>query len=205
MRQTDATGIDFIENSAPRPAWPEEMGRRVQDEGGLIPRVTAVLAERGAALSEESLWEALAEAHSTEWAGARDALEKAKGKLRHLQSPENMSLGPIGRAMNGAEETAAENEEAEAQARFTLIDEELRNNPHMMAKMETLLDRKSVIEKSLQMSAAARQATRAPGDTAAPARKSALGRLFGSLSGKKAGRTRPEMRPSPAPVLSPEA
>jgi hypothetical protein len=107
---------------------------------GLIARAEKALSGYSAPLTEERLWSAIAGSYSDEWLKASLALKQAK-----LTKP----LGKLGRALESDEERM---KRLDAQAWFTIVDEELRQDTQLREAFTALASRYNIIERALQLS-----------------------------------------------------
>lgn len=95
-------------------------------------------------LTENTLWDMIADAWSPDWGAARAHLGDAAHDLYERRKPENIPLGSIGLALDAGELDQSEKRYREALAQFTVINEGLRQD----AKLARLLEILSTVEES---------------------------------------------------------
>jgi hypothetical protein len=164
-----------------------------ENSGDFLSRLAPLL-ESQAPLTEQHLWETLAENWSPEWAAARAALRESERRLARLNSPEHAPLGAIGHALDSAELNDVQHHHTLELAKFTVINESLLCDETVGRLLETLRGQIATVESSLRITHETPDIPdpmpRAPGK---------IGKVFGAFA------ARVLKRPSPAPApLSPE-
>ena len=101
-------------------------------------------------LSENTVWDAIADTWSPDWAKARSHLGDAANDLYERQKPENIPLGSIGLALDAGALDQSEKRYRDALAEFTVINEELRQDE----KLSRLLEIICTVEESQTVTAA---------------------------------------------------
>lgn len=103
-------------------------------------------------LTESQLWNLVARVHSPPWAEANSRLQTAELHMRIFCNRDNRPLGAIGAALASEDITRLESALMRAQAQFTLVDEQLRQDADLMRLTRGLVMRYAAIEESLGLS-----------------------------------------------------
>lgn len=104
----------------------------------MMEHITHALDEADSPLTETQLWNLVARTYSPEWAAASAELQDALQQISIHESPENIALGAIGKALQSPTTNGDEQRHATALASFTVIDETLRSDPDLGRLMKTL-------------------------------------------------------------------
>ena len=102
-------------------------------------------------LTENQLWNLIARTVSVEWSQAYQGLQAAQQSFCRYESGEEMPLGPIGAALEGAETTQAYDALVMNLSNFTIIDEDLRQKEDLRLLLESLQDRQKTLITSTDL------------------------------------------------------
>ncbi len=127
---------------------PDELTTWADKNRDLIERVQNALSDTYHTLSEEQLWEVVAEASSAEWREAKKDLQTAECQRQELTSPEKTPLGLIGNALDSDKTNAAQEAVFLSLAHFTVINEGLRERQDLAKLLDVLLVQKRMLENS---------------------------------------------------------
>lgn len=155
---------------------PNELAEWAAQNQEFVARIQSSLSNIHAdAVTEEQLWETIAEASSPEWTEAKESLNRANHRWADLNSPEKKPLGPIGHALDSDETNAAGEQLASSLADFTVINEGLRQRGDLNRLLGVLLVQKRLLEKSAERARDVKKATEA----------------FAAVAGKQANKPSP--------------
>lgn len=127
---------------------PDELMEWADQNRDLVRRVHGALASTYTTLTDEQVWEAVAEANSPEWRAARDNLRSAETQWEDLKRPENTALGLIGQALDSDEIEGLREHYHISLSHFTIINEGLRQRPDLSNLLNVLLVQKRMIDQS---------------------------------------------------------
>lgn len=170
---------------------PEDLEQWAKQNESLIERIQRGLSDTYYTLNEEQLWEVVAAAFSPEWCDAKTNLQAAENRCKELNSPEKISLGLIGNALDSPENNQAKDAVTDSLARFALINEGLRERKDLGRLLDVLLVQKRMLEASAKSTQSAQKA------------EAALTGLTGSFARCTPKAGTPRLRPAPVP-LSPK-
>lgn len=119
-----------------------------QQNQSLLQRLEDMLLHKKDQAQEESLWNIIAEACSSEWVKARKSLDRSDAALKDALSDENIPLGSIGYALDGGDTIRLMNSHSEALAHFALVEENLRRQPETSELMKAVTKALRIIAQS---------------------------------------------------------
>ncbi len=184
----DITGLRKPDaKNAPPVALPVDLHDWASRHEPMISRLSQSITARPAPLSEDALWETIAEHFSGDWKEKRQELARAEHRLAQIMQPENMPLGLVGAALHSDETNAAAREHVLALADFTIVNETLRQQKELHGLLGALLDYQHTVTKSLALTKNLAGITQAFADVAdaEPAVVPDAGRAFGKKAAKK--------------------
>lgn len=147
---------DGEDNDTPRQppgallALPDELAEWADQNRELVRRVQLALSDTYTHLSEDQIWEAIADASSAEWRMARDTLRTAEAQWADLQKPENTALGLIGQALDSDEIDGVREHVSLSLSHFTIINEGLRQRPDLANLLNVLTVQRRMIDQSAE-------------------------------------------------------
>lgn len=104
-------------------------------------------------LTENTVWDLIADTWSPDWAQAKTQLGIAANDLFERQKPENIPLGAIGLALDAGELDQSEKRYRDALADFTVINEALRQDTQLSRLLETICEIAETVEASQAVTA----------------------------------------------------
>ena len=134
----------------------------------LISRLSQSITVTSTPLSENALWNSIAENFSGDWKEKHAELLRTEKRLAQLMAPENMPLGLVGGALHSDETNDAERKHTLALADFTIVNETLRQEPGLNKLLGALLQYQHTLSKSLDLSKTVASASAAFDTVAAP-------------------------------------
>ena len=99
-------------------------------------------------LTEKQLWEVVAGTCSPEWRTAWDRFLDAEAQWKHLNSPKEISLGPIGHALDSHETDIARELYNASLIKFTFKNEELMQDAYIVDLLKTMREQTHILEQS---------------------------------------------------------
>ena len=156
----------------------------------MISRLSQSIKVTSTPLSENALWNVIAENFSGDWKEKHAELLRTEKRLAQLMAPENMPLGLVGAALHSDETNAAERQHTLALVDFTIVNETLRQEPGLNKLLGALLHYQHTVAKSLDLSkttadvSAAFDTVAAPEVTAAKKPATGLSLSFKSIAAK---------------------
>ncbi|MBI3441084.1 MAG: hypothetical protein HY052_04675 [Proteobacteria bacterium] len=153
MRKPDQNVTVFSGRERVSLRWielPDELAAWADRNQELVERVQTALTDTYGTLTDDQLWEIIAESQSPEWRQARDGLREAQLCVDDLNSPEKASLGLIGHALDSEENNAAHEQLSVSIAHFTIINEGLRQRDDLSRLLSVLLVQKRMLERSAE-------------------------------------------------------
>lgn len=171
----------------------------------LMAKIEAALRKAGGDLAETALWEMVAAESSSLWVHARERLDAEEAELKDRLSPENVPLGLIGSALDGGDLDRVRERHTQALMQFTMLNENMRQDPKLKSAMKNILALKAQIEESQRLSREALALTVSFGRKnrknrparAKKDRKGLLGRLFATFSHQPETSAAPEKPVTP--------
>ncbi|MFH1158739.1 MAG: hypothetical protein V1721_07675, partial [Pseudomonadota bacterium] len=111
--------------------------------------------------TEKQLWEAIAGHCSPEWLAAWTGFLEAEAQWKHLNSPEEISLGLIGDALNSYETGIARDLYNASLVKFTFKNEELIQDAYIGGLLKVLWKQTRMLERSEEITGTVQTATNA--------------------------------------------
>jgi hypothetical protein len=139
---------------------PDELAEWADQNRDLIRKVLHALKDSYANLTEDQIWETIADVSSPEWKPAHDAWLSAEKEMSKLKHPMHAPLGAIGEALDSDETGHAQHRHDTSLAEFTIINEGLRNRPDLENLLKVLLVQKRMLDQSTSLTRQAQRAFR---------------------------------------------
>lgn len=109
-------------------------------------------------VSEDDIWTAIAGNFSLEWKKKYADLCKVNAELAEMDSDDNVSLGPIGLALDSAEREPLVNQQNVVLAEFTQLNELLKQDKDLRDIFSATIKKKKMLERSFNQTQKVREA-----------------------------------------------
>lgn len=153
----------------------------------MISRLSQSFTVTSTPLSENALWNVIAEHFSGDWKEKHAELQRAEKRLAQIMAPENVPLGLVGAALHSNETNDVARHHALALADFTIINETLRQQEELHKLLGVMLDYQHTLAKSHGISQNLAGITQSFGAVASmePGAVPEAGAAFGKSAAKK--------------------